>query len=106
MGAKMRLIDARYLQDHEACTEQVELFRDTFGDKAVPLTEATAAQAKKAGLDVFWLKGTLSKPALAEYKKVCGLALAEYEKVRGLAWAEYKKVKEPAMIRIWNSDTA
>ena len=127
-GAKMRLIDARYLQDHEACPEQVKLFQDTFGDKAVPLTEATFAQAKEACLDVFWLKGTLSKPALAEYLKVYWparaeydkveglawaeylevdrLALAEYDKVKGLARAEYEKVSELAVIRIWNSDTA
>jgi hypothetical protein len=39
----------------------------------------------------------LCAPALAEYKKVRGLAWAEYEKVRGPALAEYKKVRGPAL---------
>ena len=94
MNAPIITIDM--LRQHNACSDQQELFVTTFG-KSAKLTWRNWSKAIKAGLSVSWVECLLSDPALAEYKKVSDPAWAEYEKVRDAALAEYKKVSDPAL---------
>ena len=90
--------NARYITTADlkgACSEQVELFAQTFNGKA-KLTAGNLAKAVAAGLDIFWLYRLIPAPAWAEYDKVSTAALAEYDKVMAPAWAEYDKVSTAA----------
>ena len=88
----MKTISAKRLEAAGACAGQVQLFRDTFGDKPVRINAENWAKAGEVGLDRFWLTRFLKGPALAEYERVAGAAWAEYERVRGAAWAECERV--------------
>ena len=88
----MKTISAKRLEAAGACTDQVLLFRDTFGDKPVKINAENWAKAWEVGLNRLWLEGFLKGPARAEYERVAGPAWAEYERVRGPAWAEYERV--------------
>ena len=68
-------LDYHYLLGLGACRDQVQLFRRTFGDGAVPITVAHGAEARAVGLDVTFLAGALSAPARAEYDRVRDAAL-------------------------------
>ena len=57
------------LQEHGACSDQVELFRSLFGE-SVELTEALAIEHGDK-FDIAWCADNLLKaPALAEYRRV------------------------------------
>jgi len=103
----MKTISAKRLEAAGACSDQVRLFRDTFGDKLVKINAENWAKAGEVGLDRFWLTRFLKGPALAEYERVagaawaeceraCDAAWAECERVRGAAWAECERVRGPA----------
>jgi hypothetical protein len=67
-----------------ACTEQVDRFRQLFGD-SVNVTEALC----KKHFDKFdwdFASKLLSPEGRAEYERVTGPALAEYNRVDGPAW--------------------
>jgi hypothetical protein len=99
-------ITAAQLEKHNACPDQVALFRETFGES----TTVTVAKAKRVaslfdwdwaarrflGAAAFAEYDKARAPAWAEYEKVRAAALAEYEKVRAAALAEYKKACAPA----------
>ena len=93
----MKTISAKRLESAGACPDQVQLFRDTFGDKPVKINAENWAKAGEVGLDRLWLVRFLKGPAWAEYTRVCGAALAEYDRVCGAAWAEYERVRDPAL---------
>ena len=80
----MKRITVELLESLDACTDQVETFKELF-PKGAPVSMRSFNRARKAGLDVFFLERALSGPALAEYQKVKDAAWAEYEKVRGPA---------------------
>ena len=82
----MKTISVKRLEAAGACSDQVRLFRDTFGDKPVRLTPENWAKAGEVGLDRSWLDRFLKGPARAEY-----------ERVRDAAWAEYERVCDPAL---------
>jgi hypothetical protein len=84
-------ITAALLVKHNACPDQVKIFRRVFPHGAMP-TLANLRKARRATLDVFFLEGILRWSVLAEYDKVRGPALAEYDKVCGPALAESEKV--------------
>ena len=91
-----RIITLDMLRQHNACSDQQELFVDTFGQSA-KLTRRNWARAIKVGLSVFWMERLLSAPAWAAYVKVRALALAEYVKASAPAQAEYEKVRDAAL---------
>jgi hypothetical protein len=93
----MKTISAKRLDAAGACSDQVRLFRDTFGDKPVKINAENWAKAGEVGLDRFWLEGFLKGPARAEYKRVRDAAWAEYKRVRDAALAEYERVCGPAL---------
>jgi len=82
------IITLDMLRPHGACSDQQELFVDTFGQSA-KLTRRNWARAIKVGLSVSWMGRLLSAPAWAEYEKARDAAWAEYEKARAPALAEY-----------------
>ena len=78
------IITLDMLRQHDACSDQQELFVATFGQSA-KLTRRNWARAIKVGLSVSWMERLLSDAALAEYVKVRDAALAEYVKARDAA---------------------
>ena len=96
----MKTINYKILEKANACPEHLDLFRVTFGEGDVDLSDENLILAQKAQLDIRFLERFLSNKARAEYDKVCDEAYAEYVKVRDEAWAEYKKVCDKALIRI------
>lgn len=85
----MKTISAKRLEAAGACTDQVRLFRDTFGDKPVRINAENWAKAGEVGLDRLWLERFLKGAARAEYDRVRGPAWAEYDRVHDAALAEY-----------------
>ena len=99
--SKVRVLTLQQLLDANACTEQVQLFREHFGESVI----VTVAKAKKFAsmFDFFFAARTfLSKqgwaeyekqraPLLAEYLKQSDTLSAEYQKQRDTLWAEYEK---------------
>jgi hypothetical protein len=92
------------LEALDACTEQVALFRKTFGAGDIFVSTRDMVKARAAGLSWQWLANTLSASARAEYDRVrasaydkaCASALAEYDKACAPAWAEYNEACAPA----------
>ena len=80
----------------DACTQQVDLFKEMFGDE-VNITQKLCLRV----FDKFDFKWAayklLNKSALAEYEKVQNQALAEYENVKRSARAEYLMVTDAAL---------
>ena len=93
----MKTITLALLEKHGACSDQVALFKKTFGDE-VKLTKSNLKIALAADLSFDWCECLLTDSARAEYEKVCDSARAEYEKVCGPAWAEYEKVCDSALL--------
>ena len=67
-----------------ACSDQRQLFVDTFGDSA-KIGPRNMAKAIKVGLGVCWLERLIPKAARAEYVKARAAAQAEFEKVKAAA---------------------
>jgi len=88
------IITLDMLRQHDACSDQRELFVDTFGQSA-KLTRRNWARAIKVGLSVSWMERLLSAPAWAEY-----------EKARDAAWSEYEKVSDAALYDALVADLA
>ena len=104
----MKTISAKRLEAAGACSDQVRLFRDTFGDKLVKINAENWAKAGEVGLDRLWLTRFLKGAALAEcerareavwaeYDRACDAARVEYERACDAAWAEYDRVRGPAL---------
>jgi cell division septum initiation protein DivIVA len=84
-------ITSHLLIDHRACTDQVALFRKTFGESVV----VTVARARTVAGPFNWewaARNLLDGTARAEYERVRSPARAEYERVEALAGAEYERV--------------
>ena len=90
-----KILKLQQLIDADACLQQVELFRSTFGDQVEVTVELALSVFDKFDWD-FAARKFLSAPARAEYDKVMAAAGAEYDKVMAAAWAEYDKVRAPA----------
>ena len=56
-------ITATWLKEQNACEDQVALFAKTFPRGGKP-TKANLLKAARAGLDLDWLAGFMSPPAL------------------------------------------
>ncbi len=90
-------ITLELLKSKDACTPQLDLFQEYFGDGPVPLTEEVFTKFTSE-FDISWAARNLlhvkdlieyseiSAPAYVEYKKVCDSALAEYDKVCALTF--------------------
>ena len=84
------------LQTLGACENQLELFKQLFGDEVKLTLEVVKEHGHK--FDIQWAANMLlSKEALAEYKRVRDAALAEYKRVEGAALAEYERVRDAAL---------
>ena len=67
-------ITAALLREHGACSDSVDLFVATFGEKA-KIGPRNMAKAIKAGLGIFWLERFIPAPARAEFERVRAQAL-------------------------------
>ena len=90
----MRTLHIYQLRALGACSEQVDLFAELFGE-SVDVTEALCAKHFDK-FDWSFAAKLLSPQGQAEYDRVTGPASAEYNRVTGLAWAEYNRVTDPA----------
>ena len=85
VAARPMEITAEWLEAADACEEQVELFRATFGERA-ELTRSDALRAARAGLDLEWLTGRiLPAPARRAYKEAMATALRAYKEAMATA---------------------
>ena len=94
----MKTISAKRLEAAGACAGQVQLYRNTFGDKPVRLTPENWDKAGEVGLTRFWLERFLKKAAQAEYNRACGAAQAEYNRACGAAREEFDRVRGAALL--------
>ena len=92
--ARSAVFSLKMLTDARACSEQVDLFRKTFGESV----NVTVARACKVADKFDWdfASRFLDDEGKAEYERVRGPALAEYQRVSSPAWAEYQRVHGPA----------
>src|SRR3990167_2306304 len=91
----MKLLTLQQLQDHRACSDQIQLFRKLFDESAIVTVKACVAVADKFNWE--WAARHLLKAiARAEYNRVKDPARKKYYWVVDLAWAEYKQVTDPA----------
>jgi hypothetical protein len=103
---KSRILKLSTLIGLNACSDQVELFGETFGE-SVRVTEKLCLSVS----DKFaWSWGAshllsarprteyerVTYRAWAKYKHVAAPALAEYERLKDLAWAEFVRAIAPA----------
>ncbi len=99
------IITKQMLIDADACSDQVDLFEEIFGDSVV----VTVKRAEKVAQLFQWgwaaqlldAQGRaeysrVEAPALAEYKRVEAAARAQYKRVIATAWAELDRVIAPA----------
>jgi hypothetical protein len=123
----MKTINYYMLEANGACSDHLNIFRDTFGDGEVKLSRKNLKIALDMGLDISFLKHFLSgvawteydrvlggaqaehdrvvDGALTEYDRVCDAAWAEYDRVCDEAWDEYRRVWAEALIDLLNRDT-
>lgn len=94
----MKTISAKRLEAAGACPNQVQLFRDTFGDKAVRINAKNWEKAREVGLKRGWMVRFLQGPALAEYERVRDSARAEYYRICDEDWAQRKRVRDSAVV--------
>ncbi len=94
--AKPKPITLNWLKSQGACGDQVKVFEQVFGMEA-ELTEANAAKAIEANLDLDWLvKHLLTAPARTEYRRATAAVWTEYDQAIAIAKAEYDQVVAPA----------
>ena len=98
------VLTLKQLIDAGACQDQVDLFRQEFGDSV----NVTVAKARRyAGrFDFAWAaRCLLDAPARAKYDKAHNAARAalwaKYEKAHDAALAEYGKVRAGARAALW-----
>ena len=95
----MAKITYQQLQDLNACSKQLQLFKELFGD-SVELTESVVLEhGHKFDIEWFAFKILL----LAEYNKQVAPLWAEYNKQVAPLWAEYDKQKALLFVRLYNS---
>jgi hypothetical protein len=76
------------LRNASACSDQVDLFRERFGE-SVDVTEATCLAVADL-FDWYWAAAhLLPAPALAEFDRATATAHAEYLRATATDWAEY-----------------
>ena len=100
-------ITAEWLEEQEACPDQVALFRTTFGE-AAEVSPETLARAREVGLSLAWLADeVLTDAARAEYERVITPAWEEYvrewmksARYSASAWAEYDRFRAPEAARL------
>jgi hypothetical protein len=87
-------ITYQQLADMGACADQLEKFRELFGD-SVEIAPGLAEYASAFDWDRLARKA-LPAPGLAEFMRATAPAWAEYERVRSAARAEFERVIAPA----------
>lgn len=87
----MAIITLAQLIKHDACREQVELFKERFGEFVV-VTEELAASVSQNFVFDWAARNLLSDSASDTYQKACNTACAKYRKARDAAQTKYEKV--------------
>lgn len=94
-GLKVGTVTTEWLRGL-ACSEQVALFAETFGE-SVDITPESIARAAEAGLDLEWAaEHLLTATAWAAYDQATATAWAAYEQAKATAVAAYQQAKAPA----------
>jgi len=92
---KGRILTAAQLEQAGAGEDQVEVFREAFGESVPVTVELTESVADRFAF--YWAaRSFLSAPAWAEYQRACDSAGTEYLRVRNAALAEYERVRDSA----------
>ena len=88
-------VSVSLLRRKNACSTQVELFRETFGDGEVVVTEALCVEHAQK-FDWSWAALYFFSPSLwFEYKEKLAPIWDAYNENRVLIWAEYDKKRIP-----------
>jgi len=90
------IITKQMLIDADACTSQVDLFEETFGDSVV----VTVKRAEKVAhlFEWGWAIRLLDAQGQAENMRAAAAASAEYRRVEAAARAEYNCVTAAAFV--------
>ena len=91
----MNTITLKQLKKHEACTGQLHLFKELFGNEVEVTVEKCIEYYNK--FNWTWAaKHLLSDELFKEYKKIKQLAWEGYEKIEQPAWEKYEEIGQPA----------
>ena len=100
----MTIITARLLEQHNACKEQMALFRELF-PKGSPRSRKAALAAAIRHADKFdWIwaaRRLLSPPALRAYKEAIAPAERAYNEATAAAERAYNEARAPAFVNAW-----
>ena len=88
------IITKQMLIDAKACSDQVDLFEEIFGDSVVVTIKR--AEEVAALFRWGWATRLLGRKGRAEYLRAEAAAWAEYKRVKAAACAELEHVKAPA----------
>ncbi len=100
---KQRILYLSTLVEKKACTKQVDLFQELFGE-SVTVTEKRAVSVADKFAWHWATDKLLSRTALDEYNKARQTALDEYEKKRRTAWDEYCKFRAKTFANLYIND--
>ena len=102
----MNVVTLQQLKDLGACSEQLQLFEEKFGESVVVTLELCMEFAQEFGfrwasrhlLPPKWQKefDRVCDPARAESHRVCVAAEMEYDRVCAVARVEFRRVCDPA----------
>ena len=92
----MKTISVKWLNEHNACKNQVTTFRKHFGSGDVRITRARLVRAARLRLDISWLAWRiLPTPAWSKYQEAVLPPWKKYHEATELAlqkyWKELKK---------------
>ena len=91
----MKTITLQQLIDKDACKDQVELFKKTFGDSVEVTRELAIKYAQY--FDFIWAADNLlDAPAWKIYKETIAPALKLYKETTAPAWKLYKETSDTA----------
>ena len=83
-------ITRKWLEEHDACEDQVKLFEEIWSEGAV-VTQEALARAAQAGLNLEWLAERLfSDSTYAEYEVQRDLLYADYLTKHAVPYADYR----------------
>ena len=87
---KMNTITAAKLVEEKVRSNQIKIFKKTFGEKA-EVTVANAHKALEAGLHIFWLERFIDPQRLVEYYRPITPLRFEYERQIAPLRVEYHR---------------
>ncbi len=86
------MITRAFLEAHAACVEHIDIFVRRWAN-GVDVTLESLAEAKRLGLNIFWLENVLPDEAREQFRLAVAPASEEYR--RAWVWTAAARASEP-----------